>query len=111
MSKYRNLLVFIDGVRFASKSEAARYQELRLLEKAGEIRDLELQPRYELQPPFTDRDGKRWRAIYYVSDFEYWEGEQGVAEEVKGFETAVWRMKRKMMIYRHPEIELRVVRA
>jgi len=111
MRKYGNKPATVDGIRFASKAEAARYQELRALEEAGEIRDLVLQPRYRLQPAFADRYNRGWRPIYYIADFEYWEGPQRVAEEVKGHETAVWKLKRKMFLYRHPEIELRVVKA
>ncbi len=62
--KYKNVPTEVDGIRFASKKEARRYGELKLLEKAGEIRDLKLQPRYPLS---TDMK----RLGYYVADFCY----------------------------------------
>ena len=40
-SKYHAQPVEIDGVRFDSQKEARRYSELRLLERAGEIKDLQ----------------------------------------------------------------------
>ena len=46
--KYHAVATVVDGIRFASKLEAARYRDLRLLLKAGEITDLELQPRYPI---------------------------------------------------------------
>lgn len=46
--KYRNEPITVDSILFASRAEARRYNELKLLKLAGEIRDLELQPKYEL---------------------------------------------------------------
>ena len=48
MSKYRNVKTEVDGILFASKKEARRYSELKLLERAGEIAHLELQPRIKI---------------------------------------------------------------
>lgn len=101
MTKYRNRKTVIDGYRFDSMREAARYQELRLLERAGVISELELQPKYTLQPGFT-REGKKHRAITYTADFRY-RDERGatIVEDVKGVQTQVFRMKRKMLLYVH----------
>lgn len=95
--KYGAQPTTIDGIRFASKAEARRYCELKLLEKAGEIRELELQPRYELLawPGRCDRT----RAVvgHYVADFRYRKGPTGllVIEDVKGMKTALYRWKKK----------------
>lgn len=88
-----------NGILFDSKKEAARYQELRLLEKAGEIHNLRLQVPFELQPKFR-KNGKTWRAVTYIADFVYLtkEGEE-VIEDVKGMRTDVYRLKRKMFEY------------
>jgi Protein of unknown function (DUF1064) len=48
MSKYLNIKTTIDGIKFDSLKEASRYNELLLLQRGGVIRDLELQPRYDL---------------------------------------------------------------
>lgn len=97
--KYGARKTEVGGILFDSKKEAARYQELRLLEKAGEIHDLRLQVPFELQPKFR-KNGKTWRAVTYVADFVYLtkEGEE-VIEDVKGMRTDVYRLKRKMFEY------------
>jgi hypothetical protein len=108
--KYNAKKTVIDGIAFDSKAEARRYQELLLLQRAGEISDLELQPKFLLQAGFTDNTGKRQRAIHYIADFQYVENDQMIIEEVKGYKkNAVWRLKKKMFLYHHPNYKLRIV--
>lgn len=97
--KYRAKATIVDGIRFASKKEARRYQELRLLEKAGEIRELQLQPEFDLLAPGRC-DGSLHRGVKvgkYVADFRYRAGRNGllVIEDVKGFKTPLYRWKKK----------------
>ena len=99
-SKYGNIRTTIDNVSFASKREAKRYQELKLLLRAKQISQLELQPRFELQPSFTDGDGVKHRKIEYVADFAYRERGQHIAEDVKGKQTDVYRLKKKLFLYK-----------
>jgi hypothetical protein len=99
-----------DGNVFSSKLERNRYEELRLLEMAGEIKDLVLQPEYVLLHGFRDRHGKYHRPIKYRADFGYHEGVLPVIEESKGYDTAVWKIKQKLFLSKYPEIELRVIR-
>ena len=103
MNKYHAVKETVDGITFDSKAEARRYGELCLLERAGEIRDLALQPGFELQPAFTNADCKRERAIVYRGDFKYVDCRTGltVVEDVKGMRTPVYKMKRKMLEYVH----------
>lgn len=68
--KYHNKKTVADGIKFDSKLEAERYAQLKILERAGVIRDLELQPEYELIPSFK-KDGKTWRKTVYKADFRY----------------------------------------
>jgi len=98
-SKYGNRPTTVDGHAFASKAEARRYRELRLLEAAGEIRDLVLQPRFELQAGFEYR-GRRVLPITYVADFQYWDRRTGerVIEDVKGHRTEAYRIKAKLFV-------------
>jgi hypothetical protein len=108
--KYHNQPLVVDGQHFDSRAEAARYLVLLERQQRGQISGLRTQPRYELQAAFRDAQGRMTRAIVYVADFEYREkGGQLVAEDVKGMETQVWRIKAKMFKNRYPEIELRVV--
>lgn len=99
-SKYSSAKTDIDGIRFDSKKEAEFYAELKLREKAGEISDLRLQPRYLLQEAFK-HEGKQYREMEYVADFEYVEDGITVVVDVKGFRTAVYMIKRKLFLYRY----------
>lgn len=91
-SKYRAQPTVIDGIRFASKAEGRRYGELRLLEKAGRISELKLQPRY----PLNGEDGTK--VATYVADFEYVDAFDGrvATEDVKGVVTPTFRLKQKL---------------
>jgi hypothetical protein len=106
--KYGNEQEVVDGITFDSKAEAERYKELKLMERAGEISGLELQPRFVLQEAFTDDAGVNHQAITYVADFRYIERGALVVEDVKGAETAVFKIKAKMFRYRYRSIELRI---
>lgn len=69
--KYHNTPTEANGIRFASKKEANRYQELMAMLGAGKIRNLKLQPQFTLQESYVTPDGVRVRAIRYVADFSY----------------------------------------
>lgn len=85
------------GSGYASKAEARRAGELRLLQAAGEISDLREQVRYELIP---NQDGER--AVTYTADFVYLDRDgQLVVEDVKGYAARDWPIRRKLMLFRH----------
>ncbi len=88
-AKYRNKPTVIDGIRFASQKEARRYGELRLLERAGEITDLVLQPRYSLSVNGA-------KITTYIADFGYFRQNKPVTEDVKGVKTPVFIIKAKL---------------
>lgn len=93
MRKYKNTPTHVDGHRFDSKKEAARYQQLKLLERGGAISQLELQPKYD----FIHNGIK---ICQYRADFRYTENGETVVEDVKSPATAKltpYRMKKKMM--------------
>lgn len=101
-SKYNASKVTVDGHRFDSRREAKRYEELRQLEAAGKIAQLELQPRFELQAAFRYH-GEAIRKIEYVADFKYLDYERGglVVEDVKGMRTDVYRLKKKLFLAKY----------
>ena len=107
MSKYHSKKTTIYGITFDSKREADRYCELRLLEMAGKIKDLRLQYQFILQPPFR-KNGKSIRAITYVADFVYCDLERMriVVEDVKGYKTKEYMLKRKMFEYKFPDLTI-----
>lgn len=111
--KYGARVIVVEGVRFDSQAEAARYAELQLLAGAGQIADLRLQPRYVLQEAFRDRAGRRVAAVHYVADFAYVETVTNVTvvEDVKGARTAVYLLKAKLFRFKYPQIEYRVLEA
>lgn len=96
MNKFNAVRTVVDGIPFASRKEAARYQELLILQKAGIISDLERQVPYELIPK-TDK----YRAVKYVADFVYTENGKQVVEDTKGFLTPEYKIKRKLMYWKH----------
>lgn len=110
MSKYHNVVTERDGLRFASKAEASDYTDLTLQQTAGLIRDLKCQPRFVLQEKFTDVSGTKHRAIEYVADFSFEECDTGklVVVDSKGVETDVFKIKRKLFLYRYPQYELQM---
>ncbi len=75
MNKYRNKKVIVDDYIFDSVQESRRYKELKLLERAGKISNLKLQPRFLLQDSFK-KNGKTYRKIEYVADFMYCQSRQ-----------------------------------
>ena len=101
-SKYGNEPLEIDGHKFPSRKEARRYAQLKILERAGKISNLQLQVPYELQPAFKHpQTNKTIRAIKYVADFVYTDSETGKVhiEDTKGFRTKEYELKKKMMLY------------
>jgi hypothetical protein len=90
-SKYRaQPVIDEDGKRFASKKEFKRYCQLRLLESAGTISRLELQPRFDLVI-----NGKN--CGFYKGDFAYFEKNKRVIEDVKGVKTPVYSLKKRIV--------------
>lgn len=86
-----------DGIRFASKAEAKRYANLKLLEKAGEVRQLEVQPAFPLDV-INPANGEVISVGVYKADFRYLDrAGRTVIEDVKGMRTVVYKLKRKLV--------------
>lgn len=115
--KYGNKKVTIGGMVFDSKKEAKRFEELFLMEKAGEISGLRRQVKYVLIPEqreFLDeiytRGEKKGenkpgrlleRECTYIADFVYYKDGEVIVEDTKGFRTKEYIIKRKLMLYMH----------
>ena len=109
-SKYGAKRITVEGINFDSKKEAARYHELRLLEIAGEIGDLQRQVRIPLNgadgPIMTD-SGKRHRV--YIADFSYVDWRLNgvkVYEDSKGFATPEFKLKLAILNAQNVEIKV-----
>ena len=107
--KYYNQKIIIDGHEFDSKKEGKRYSELKLLERAGCIKDLELQPAFLLIPSFK-KNGKTYRKMTYIADFKYYDVNQQktIGEDTKGYRTEVYKIKKKLFEYKYPSGVLKI---
>ena len=93
-----------DGISFDSKKEATRYRTLRVQEFVGFISDLELQPEFILQDGFRHK-GEWIHPIKYRADFRYTNSDGiVVVEDAKGHRTKEYRIKKKMLFKRYPDI-------
>lgn len=111
--KYHNTKTVADGIKFDSKLEAERYAQLKILERAGVIMKLELQPSFELLPSFK-KNGKTWRKTVYKADFRYIlaKDDRIIIEDVKGSTaviTDVFRLKQKLFEYKNPDLTISIV--
>ena len=102
--KYHNIKAMTsDGVVHDSQAEAKRWTQLKLLERAGEIKDLQRQVKYVLIP--SQKEGKKTieRECSYIADFVYTDLRTGqtVVEDTKGFRTKDYTIKRKLMLWVH----------
>lgn len=94
-SKYNAKKTTYDGIEFASKKEAARYQELKWLQELGEISNLRLQVKYPLFNGMRVNGKVALRGCTYIADFVYEEEGQTVVEDVKGCKTKEYQIKKK----------------
>ena len=110
-SKYGNIRVEIDGILLDSLREAGRYRELRSLNEVDLIWDFKVHPRYLVAGP--GKNGEP--AIYYEADFVYKsadmkEGIIAIAEDVKGYETPLFKLKKLLMQEKWPQIDLQILK-
>lgn len=103
-NKYGATTVHVDGLRFDSKREAARYAELKQLEAAGEITELEVHPAFPLMVPDLTTEGPPWTFVtigHYHADFQYRNVRTGnmVVEDVKAkpTRTEAYRLRKKFI--------------
>lgn len=115
-SKYKAKKVTVDGITFDSLKESRRFRELVLLERAGRIQDLQRQVKFVLIPTqyerferYSTKTGKRLKdgirtaeqEVSYIADFVYTQDGKQVVEDTKGFRTADYIVKRKLMLHVH----------
>jgi hypothetical protein len=110
MNKYRNVKTIVDGIKFDSKKEAKRYNELKLLEKCGKISGLKTQEVFNFVAEWDFPDGvckflkyKSGRDVTYRADFVYHDHERNclVVEDVKSKATMTPSFKIKWALMKH----------
>lgn len=98
-NKYHNQPITVDGIRFASVKESRYYCQLRLLKKAGRIKEIKCQPRFKMPCGVT-----------FVADFDVlWDDGRREIFEVKGMPLPSWKNKAKMFKHHYPDLKLTVV--
>lgn len=103
-NKYRNKKVIVNGETFDSKKEWQEWHELKLLEKAGKISNLERQKAFEIIP-ILKTSQETIRKTIYRADFFYYDlrSNRWTVRDTKGFPTPEYKLKKKLMIWLHPE--------
>lgn len=110
--KYGNKSIVVNGIKFQSKLESDRYQQLKLLERAGEISNLQLQVEFQIYKGWIDPNtGEKHRSKYYIADFVYIDkhGHMKIVEDTKGVETDVFRLKWEYVQSEYPDYIFRKV--
>jgi hypothetical protein len=111
-SKYNNVKVVVDGMRFDSRAEADYYQQLKLRKRAGEVIDFKCQESFEIIPAFTDATGYHHRPVTYRADFVVFGDGYTEIVDVKGHKTREFTLKWKMLKWKlvgHPEYRFTIV--
>ena len=108
-NKYGNKKTKLDGYTFDSKRESIYYLKYKRMLIDGKITELTLQPSFLLQDKFKDREGVSHRAIKYVADFKFVENGETVVVDVKGHLTDVFKMKKKMFLFKYQDLIFREV--
>jgi hypothetical protein len=100
LSKYRAVRTEVEGHVFASKREAFRYQELRILERSGYITELTLQQKFPLVVNGV-------KVCTYIADFCYLDMQgRAIVEDSKGMKTPVYRLKNKLFHVLYPNLRI-----
>lgn len=97
----------MNGIAFDSKKEAAYYEDLLWQQRTGAVKSIELQPEFVLQPAY-EVAGKKIRPIIYRADFKVTEADGHIYYvDTKGMRTQVYLLKKKMLLYKYPDIDFR----
>lgn len=103
MNKYRAVPIDTADGHFDSMGEYARWEDLKLMQRGGLISGLKRQVKFELIPKQKSKDGKNVQPVEYVADFRYFDKRtnQWVTEDFKGMRTDVYKLKKKLMLWRY----------
>lgn len=103
--KYHNIKIKTPDGTFDSKKEYQEWCQLKLLQKAGIIKDLERQKEFQLIPSIYTETETLKKTSYYA-DFFYFDTTLGawIARDTKGFQTETYKLKKKLMLWLYPQI-------
>lgn len=112
MNKYNAKRVYHDNRFHDSIGEKNHYIYLKLLEKAGEISNLECQKRYVLSEGFTNGSGEKIRSLSIVVDFQYLDDNKNIiVEDFKGFVTDCFLIKKKLFEKRYYPLVIKIIKS
>jgi hypothetical protein len=105
ISKYHNQQITVDGEKRDSLQESNRLEELKILQRLGEIKDLQTQVPFTLIPS-QKGENRNERPVKYIADFVYQERQPNgtwkqIVEDTKGYKTKDYTIKRKLMLFIH----------
>lgn len=104
-NKFNAVRTILDGVKFDSKKEAQCWQFLKARERAGEIKDLRRQVKFELHAYSQSGafEPKPVKICTYIADFQYLDVALNkiVVADAKGVKTALFNLKKKLMKANH----------
>lgn len=100
----KNVLIYWGGESYLFDSKAESMRAIYLFDRLdkGLIEELILQPKFLLQKKFK-RNGINFRTINYIADFSYVESGEFVVEDVKGFLTSVYKLKKKLYLMKYTD--------
>ena len=116
MNKYRNILCEMNGITFDSKKEMAKYQDLLLLQKGGEVISFSVHPRFQITDTL-EKDGEKYRPRFYEADFAvtYKDGMKEIIDikpwdetKQKFLITPLAQMKILLFDIRYPDLHLTI---
>lgn len=112
-SKFNNKKISItingESVIFDSRLELSRWYILESEQRLGNIGDISIHKKFLLQEGFQEKDGAKHRPIFYEADFSYHDlkSNRMIVEDVKGFRTAVYMLKKKLFMKKYPDLVFR----
>jgi len=103
--KYGNKPTEVDGIKFQSIGEAKRWGELKWLREAGEVSDIETHPKFVLINEQI-QNGEKYKKIHWEADFKYYyyPDDVWIVEDVKGCETARFKVIKTLFVYIYGDI-------
>jgi len=89
-AKYKNVKTIVDGIKFDSGKEAARWVQLRQEEADGAVQNLQRQVRFRCEV-------KGQLITTYIADFTYYRRGELIVEDCKGIILPIFKLKQKLV--------------
>lgn len=94
-NKFHNKITEVDGIKFRSKKESKRYEQLKLLQRAGKLIS------FKMQVPYVICNAFNIKSRYYADFVVTWADGSISVEDVKGVKTPLYKLKRMLMMEKY----------